>query len=237
MPARRGTPTSVADTSSAATRNISVPAGVVDGDLLICVINVNNASGSAPVPTVTLNGWTQALSIPFSTYSALEVWIREVASEPASYSIATSPNSKGVAIMMAYSDADTTDPFGTAKAGAAETTAKTAHTTPAITPRNASDWGLSFFVDRSTTSSKKNTGWTPTAPASERLEANNNTAGSAAWVNLEVNDTNGQIGSTNAVTYTSTSSISQANAAMAALALRAPQSAPPPSSDNFFGFL
>jgi hypothetical protein len=130
---------------------------------------------------------------------------------------------------------DTTTPLA-ASSMKNETAAATAHTTNAITPGSVNDWVVSFFGDRSTTSGSKNTNWSPTAPAVERVEVNNNTAASSPWLALEQNDENGVVGSTASKTHTSTSVISQANAFMwvgslkpAAAAAAGPPGSPFPS--------
>jgi hypothetical protein len=208
--ARRGTPTTVALTASSTTVTISVPAAAVDGDLLLLSIFGNSATGPSitdPTGWTLLDGPTQAGSTsgPLS-----KVWYRIASSEPASYNITVS-TSRWVGVMTAYSGVDTATPFSSHSIKA-ETVAGTGHTTNSIVPGSIDDWIVSFITDRSTSSATKNTNWTPTSPAVERVEVNNNTSASSPWCNMEQNDENGAVGSTAAKTHTSTSTISQANA-------------------------
>lgn len=212
---RRGTPTSAFDTAGTTNHAaVSVPSGVVDGDLLIMVIAADNATITGPGPTITLNGWTSLDRQVFGTYTTFQIFYRVASSEPASYGYTTDVSGKSIAMMEAYSGVDTSSPFGTAHAIAAQSGSSATHTTPSINPRNITDWVISAFVDRSTTVGAKNTDWTPTSPAVERLEANNNSNTNASWRNIALNDENGQVGSTSAKTHTDVSTISQANAAM-----------------------
>lgn len=216
--ARRGTPTTAAMTAGGTTVTISVPAGVVNGDVMVLVAFGNDStSDTFADPT----GWTAEDLATSGTNTRMKVWWRVAASEPASYAVTVSGgvNTKYVAAMAAYSGVDNTTPFS-AHAILAETTAQTAHTTSSITPGSVNDWVVSAFGDRSTTSGSKNTNWTPTSPAAEQADVNNNTAAASPWCALEWNDDNGTVGSTAATTRTSTSTISQANAVMWAGALK-----------------
>lgn len=224
--ARAGTSTpSSFDSASTTTHTVSVPTGVTDGMCLVMALSGDGGANSNPTIT-TPGGWNLLDSAIQGSRQVLGVYWRIAASEPASYSVTTS-SVKAVWMMYAYSGTDTTAPFGAAGQHSlkVETVAGTGHTTNSITPQTTNDWILSFFVDRSTTSSSKNTNWTATSPAIERLEQNNNTNGSSAWLALEGNDTNGIVGSTSAQTHSSTSVISTANALLWIGALTPPAAA------------
>lgn len=213
--ARVGTPTSSADLTTTTSHVINVPAGVVDGNFLVLFTALT--AGSATEPTITLTGWTKLDDLGFGSSSgvvAFTVWYRTASSEPASYTVTSSAAAKGPMIMSAYSGVDTSSPWGAAHGIVAAGSATTTHVTPSVTPRNTTDWVLSAFADRSTTSASKNTNWTATSPALERLEANNNSSGSSPWVNLAANDENAAVGSVSPTTHTDVSTISQANAGM-----------------------
>jgi hypothetical protein len=210
--ARAGTPTTAALTAGAQTLTVSVPAGIVDGNfLLMAAFGIDITADTFTDPA----GWTLEDGAQAGTNTRIKVWWRNASGEPASYNVAVGggSNTKYVVCMAAYSGVNATTPFS-AHSIAAETVAQTTHTTNAIVPGSANDWLVSFFGDRSTTSASKNTNWTPTSPAIERAEVNNNTAASSPWCALELNDSNGVVGSTASISHSSTSTISQANALM-----------------------
>jgi hypothetical protein len=211
--ARVGSPTTAAMTAGATTITVSVPAGVVNGNLLLLCVWGDDATGVITDPA----GWTlDSSAAPASGRG--KVYRRIASSEPASYAVTVTSN-KYVAVMAAYSGVNTTTPFS-ASSMKNEAVAGTSHTTNSVTPGSVNDWLVSFFGDRQTTAANKNTGWAPTAPAVERGEVNNNTAASSPWSALECNDSNGVVGSTSPASHTSTATVSStANAFMWVAAL------------------
>jgi len=192
---------------------VNVPAGTADGDLLLLFAMTENSAHAAPFPTNTLTGWTRLDFVQYSTYDQFEVWYRVASSEPASYTMTSDVTGKDVFVMVAFRGADTTNLFGGNHSGAPAGSASTAHTTPSVTPAAVTDLIIAAFTDRSTTSASKNADWTPSAPLVEDADQNNNTNASSAWYSVEVCDDQADVGSVSAQTRTSTSQISQANAA------------------------
>lgn len=210
---RRGTPTTNALLAGAQTVSISVPAGVADGDLLLCWAVFGDA-----ITNYAISGWTQ-LESPVGTNCRGHLFYRVASSEPSSHSATWTTNAKCTISMVAYAGVDTGTPIAPAEhASAGETSARTIHTTPSVTPGAADRWAVACFGDRSTNVAAKNTNWGAGAGISEIVDANNNSAATSPWLSQGVSDSNGTVTQA-AHAYTGTSQISQVNAVMALVML------------------
>lgn len=131
--AHRASTTVEGATTVAITNN--VPAGVVNGDLLLW--RISDTTTTIPA---TPAGWTLLVS-GTATATMVVIWWRIAASEPASYTTAAFATAgRRIGIMSAYSGVDTTTPFDVATPALVAGT--TAITCPAITPISAGAWVL-----------------------------------------------------------------------------------------------
>lgn len=127
--------TTVEATGTAAIVN-NVPAGTVNGDLLIW-----RHSNTTATVTATPAGWTLLTSLT-ATATSMVIWWRIAASEPASYSTGALTAGRSIGIMSAFSGVDNATPFDVATPTPVAGT--TAVTCPAITPVTAGAWVLGF---------------------------------------------------------------------------------------------
>lgn len=107
-------------TTGTAICTVPVPAGVLDGDLLVAVICAN---GGATVSTPA--GWAlvRRTSAP-ATSRSVNVFERLAASEPVSYDFAIGPSTPNVGVMLGYRRADVSEASsGQGNAATAATTA------------------------------------------------------------------------------------------------------------------
>src|SRR5919107_5321023 len=116
---------------------INVPAGTVEGDLLIVLLfnNVNTTGWTAPA------GWTAGAPI-FNGTVKHNVWYRiATASEPASYSWSCSSNRTGVISMLRISGAYQSSPIEASWVGeqTASSTSPNPFTSSSISPTDIDD--------------------------------------------------------------------------------------------------
>lgn len=220
--ARRGTPTTLAQTASATSGAISVPTGVVDGDGLVLVVWM--LGSNTLTVTSGLTGWTLKKTVTASTVVSGHIFTRVAASEPASYTMGYA-SCRVIAAMAAYSGTDQTD-FVVAVDGQSGGT--TVHTTPSVSSLNVDDWAFACFADRITSSASKNTGWTPGAGISTLLASllSNNAAGTSPWGSMDVCDSNGAV-SVGAHSYTDTSTTNTGNAMAGLVIIKAATTSTP----------
>lgn len=130
--------------------SVNVPAGVVNGDLLIAHINgYSAAAGGTPSSPTTPSGWT-AIAAFASTNSgtnnntALGVFYRYANNEPASYTLANSGGTTYIdAAIAAYSGVDPTTPFNLTSVSAAFN-ATSGNSADPGTPTRDGCWALLF---------------------------------------------------------------------------------------------
>jgi len=95
--------------AAATTFTQNVPAGVVNGDMLLWCVSCHLGSGNS-LP-VTPTGWNSALSLPFNitdVSNQSRIFWRIASSEPASYSVSNTAGTSGewAGIMSAYSGSE-----------------------------------------------------------------------------------------------------------------------------------
>lgn len=158
----------------------SVPSGVVNGDLMVAVIDVIVSAGTLTIPTPS--GWTVipgCSQIAPSTAGAAMFW-RIASSEPGSYTFTFSgvTQAGASAIISAYSGATLIDISGSG------TSASTPISAPAVTTTNPTDWLIRVWASNSTND-------TLGAPSSGSNRAAI-TSGSPAC-NIQLYDSNGTV--------------------------------------------
>lgn len=114
---------SASNSVSAQAITISVPSGVVDGDVMIAVVEVAATAGTVASTTFTApSGWTSVAN-SVATNTRMQTWIRVASSEPASYqwTIAGGVDRAITGIIAAWSGGDTSTPQDTTAAAGAGT--------------------------------------------------------------------------------------------------------------------
>lgn len=139
--ALQGTPTWVANATSASSVAVSVPTGVVAGELLIAHVQTGSGAGSIATPT----GWTLIKTGTDGTDAVGWVGYRvATGSEPASYTWTLgAANGTQEGAMFRLSGADTTTPVRTSAISTTGTGASA--TPPSLTGVTATDMMLEFW--------------------------------------------------------------------------------------------
>jgi len=142
-----GSPTTfTSGATSTTTITLNVPAGVVNGQLLLAVLTIDGGSSATITPPA---GWTLANRTNSSTLIAQGLYYRIANTEPASYSWTTS-NRNSSAVMAAYSGVDPNTPLiGVATRASTSTTSSLAGAT--VSPANETAFALEFVSTRNTT--------------------------------------------------------------------------------------
>jgi len=159
--------------TTAATLSVNKPAATVSGDLMIASIAVRSAAVTITPPS----GWTLVRRTDNSPEASLSVYYKiATASEPSSYTFATSTGMSAAAWIAAYSGVNQTTPVDTDK-GQFVVTSSTTYNAPGITTTYANDVVL-FTIgafDQGTS------GDTWTGPTTQRKQINNNNAKSIVF--------------------------------------------------------
>jgi hypothetical protein len=148
---------------------------------------------SMPAATTTPSNasWTQLAAVTDSVLTVqYAICRRQKQAGDTTFSFTWSGAAKGVLAWASYTGLDGTTPDEGAAVTFNGTTSATAVPTPSATPSATGRWALAFFAARTSTSGNKNITWTPDAATTERLDANNSAAASAAWTGVEIADTN-----------------------------------------------
>jgi len=151
------------------------------------------------------SGWTQlASSLDASgapvAYTLLR---RQKQAGDTTFTVSWTGSGKGVIGWVSYTGLKDSGPDEQATAANNSTVSRQAVPTPTAAPAGAGEWAVVFFGARTSTSANKGITWTPDAATTERLDANNSAAASAAWAGIEIADTNGAVAQ-QAQSYTAT---------------------------------
>lgn len=131
---------------------VNVPAGVVNGDVMVAVVMAGGANTLTPPA-----GWTQ-LDVAFSLGPSIGSWYRVASSEPASYNWTYSGSLNVTGIISAYSGVDTTTPVPQHSAWHRRTSS-TLITGDSITTTVNGTWILHLGGDSSATTITQPSGW------------------------------------------------------------------------------
>lgn len=96
-----------------ATITMTVPSGVVNGDVM--VMHISTRAGQTPDPS----GWTLVVNGFYGATINQSCWWRVASSEPASYSVTLQASAKASGVIIALSGADSTAPASAQYAGQA----------------------------------------------------------------------------------------------------------------------
>jgi len=203
--------------------SLTVPAGTQVGDTLLLFFAANSTGPVYAGPA----GWTQVLSQNGSSAVGKVFTRTATAADLGATVTVTSKNPDGTAYyvrsdttLTAYRGAGST-PIS-AFAATAQTVAGAVHQTPTVNAANGTNWLLSFWTDRSSTT----TGWTGPAGQTQRSEGN---ATGTGHMSSLLTDSNGRVnagvqGGLNATADSSATGLTMS-------LLLAPAGPPPPNQD------
>jgi hypothetical protein len=198
--------------NGAATVTVNVPAGTVNGNLMIAQIWQTPQTAAAP----TCAGWTQALATS-NTSDSLYLFYRYASSEPASYTFTGGGTATGMSgwIHLITGAVTSGNPFNALGTGDAATGA-TAITDTAVTTTVANTLNMCFVTNGTggNTIISYQSGWTgvsftgnATLACSHIAQASAGTTGTATTTFTSNDDFNGVIGAIAPNTTTNTASI------------------------------
>jgi PKD repeat protein len=208
----------VAVNKTASSFSLQVPAAVQVGDQMLLTLTNNNGQ-TATDPA----GWTKVGSRSMSSDGSTgtsTVWakvadsgdVSSAGSKGATVAVALGGSSKAALTLVAYRGTSTTTPV--TGVSAAETVNRAAHTTPAVTDIPSGAWVVSYWADRSTST----TSWTAPAGEATRLTSFG-AAGSTATIDALVTDSGAQVPAGSRAGVTATANAPTGKAAMWTLVL------------------
>ena len=160
--------TYVGSASSAGTRTthtVTLPGGVKAGDTMVLLLGAANSTASYTGPS----GWTPLASATGTTAMATRAWTRTAtaADEAANVkaTVTSSATSSSDLTVAVYRGTDGTTPIADS-AAKIDNAAGSAHTSPAVTASDDTDWLLTYWADRS----NDTTGWMDLVGPTVRLE-------------------------------------------------------------------
>jgi hypothetical protein len=192
-----GTTGSTSMTAGATSATVDISAATV-GDWVYCWVALGLNSGA-----VSATGWTSLLDADEGTSAHYALLRRQRQAGDTTFSFGWTTSTKGTLGWASWSGLDGTTPDEGAALATNGSTSRTAVPTPSATPTTATRWAASAFANRTTSVGNKPITWTSDGAQTERLDVDNNAAGSAPWVGLEIADTNATVTQA-AHTYTAT---------------------------------
>jgi PKD repeat protein len=193
------------NTGSVRSHSAALPAGIQVGDVLVASFSTNSGTVAVTDPA----GWdVAALSNTTSLRSVLYTKVATAADVGATVSVGTETFTRGSLVLRAYRGA------GLAAASIAlesETVNRAAHTTPLLSA-GAGDWVLSYWADKTATS----TSWQVPAGQTVRQTGAGTGAGHLSWL---ATDSDGPVAEGAAGGLTATADSSTANAVMGTVVL------------------
>ncbi len=199
-------------TAGATSASVDITAAAV-GAVVYCWASISTSSTTQTgVPGNA--GWAalQSAQTAAGTSGATYALSRRVKqSGDTTFSFTWTTSGKGIFAWASYTGVDTGTPDEQSTAVQLnDTTARTAVPGPSATPTAGSRWALACFGVRTTTAGNKPISWTPDAATTERADADNNAAASAAWLGAEIADSNGAVTQA-AHSYTATHNASESH--------------------------
>lgn len=185
---------------------VTVPSSVQAGDTLLLFFSANSSTVTPTPPA----GWTAVQQAEASGMRG-RVWTRTATASDAG-SVVTVPNSaivKADLSVAAYRGVSGVD----VSAVAVDTTSRTQHVAPSVTPTQAGDWVVAYWADKSDT----NTGHTLPAGLTRRRTASGTSGG---HITATVSDLGATTGTSATGTFTATGTATSTKAVMFTIALR-----------------
>ncbi len=157
-----GTPTS----ATGATARVPMPSGVQPGDALLLAVTTAGTTGNPTPPS----GWTEVQRQVLASSTALTVVWQHVATSADTTALTVpvtfAASAKWTGEVLAYTGTSTGSPIAGA-VSTADSALTTSHTTPGVASVPAGSWVVSFWSDKSSTT----TAWTPPAALTARAQA------------------------------------------------------------------
>jgi hypothetical protein len=188
--------------------SVPVPAEVQAGDTMLLFFSAN----SQPTTTTPPTGWTSVASVDPSGMRG-RAWSRTATAADAGSTVTVRNSSiiKADLTVAAYRGV-AASPVDVS-ASAVDTTSRTEHTAPSVTPTEAGDWVVTYWADKSDTNT------THALPAG-LVRRRTTTGTSGGHVTATVADTGAAVGTTPTGTYTATGTATSTKALMHTIALR-----------------
>jgi PKD repeat protein len=202
--------------ANATSFRVTVPAGVEEGDALL--LFVTTASNVTPATPDGGNGWTvTATRAMGGANGSTTVWqkVATAADAGRTLTLTLSDMSKAAVTLLAYTGTSATAPVAVVQS-VAETVSRTGHTTPAVTVGASGSLVVSYWADRSSST----TSWT--APQGESERAQTVGAGGGRIASL-VTDSGSPVAAGDRAGLTATADSAAARAVMISIVL-APRS-------------
>jgi hypothetical protein len=189
---------STAITTAATSAVVDITAAAVGATVYAWVdLGVNTAAA------VTATGWTSVLNAIEGTSARYALMRRRKTVGDTTFTFNWTTSTKGVIGWSSYRGVDATTPDENATLATNGSTSRTAVPTSSVSPTSTGRWALTCYGVRTTTVGNKPITWTPDAALVERLDVDNNAAGSSPWCGIQIADSNGTV--TNAAhSYTAT---------------------------------
>jgi PKD repeat protein len=182
--------TYVGSTSSAGNRlthSVTLPTGVKEGDTMVLFFGAASIAPTYGAPS----GWTQLQSAAGTSYITARAWTKTATAADAAGNVKVSFTSdiaaKSDLTVAVYRGTDGTTPIASS-AVKIDNAAGSAHTSPAVTATEDTDWLVTYWAERSSDA----TGWLDLVGATQRLEGLPSDSGSAHITAL-LADSNGPV--------------------------------------------
>lgn len=176
-------------TAGATSTTIDITAAAVGAECYVWI-----AIGVAPTGTITITGWSDVVTQVEDGTSVHYALLRRIKQlGDTTFTVSWTNSAKGTLSWVSYTglNAVTPDEGGTLTTNGV--TSRTAVPTPSGTPTAADRWAVGFFSVRTSTAGNKPISWTPDAALTERIDVDNNLAGSAPWIGHEIADSNAAV--------------------------------------------
>jgi hypothetical protein len=186
--------------------------------------------GAAPTGTINITGWNDVFTqTEDGTTARYALKRRFKQSGDTTFSVSWVNSAKGTLSWASWTGVDTTTPDELATLATNGVTSRTAVPTSSQTPTASDRWAAAFFSVRTSTAGNKPISWTPDAALVERIDVDNNAAGSAPWFGHEIADSNGTVTAA-AHSYTATHNANESHDASVILFLIPAAAATPPTT-------
>jgi hypothetical protein len=212
-------------TAGATSTNVDISAAAV-GAWCYCWVALGINSGA-----VSATGWTSLLDADEGAAAHYALLRRQKQGGDTTFSFGWTTSTKGTLTWASWTGLDSATPDEGAALATNGVTSRTAVPTPTATPTAADRWAVGFFANRTTNVANKPITYTPDAAQTERIDVDNNAAGSAPWVGTEIADTNSAVTQA-AHSYTAAHNVAESHDGSAILFL-IPGAAAPATSVPF----
>lgn len=181
VPDQSGSTSMTAGTTSA---NVDITAAAA-GAWCYCWVALGANSGA-----VSATGWTSLLDSDEGTAAHYALLRRQKQAGDTSFTFGWTNSTKGTLAWKSYLGLDGVTPDEQATLATNGVTSRTAVPTSSATPTAQDRWVVACFAVRTTNVANKPITWTSDAALTERVDVDNNAAGSSPWLGVEIADSN-----------------------------------------------